>query len=258
VYKRFCWLAAAAALLACKPNSLCLGAYWQGPIVKKIESSCGRLLVLINIVAWQFLTDSRVKRNSRFSLYRQAASCRLQSYDNLIVNTRSVSEWLVGWLAWWNARSLARYAPLLSRLMMVQFGPATIGSSSSIHHLQGRKYTHCVVTWHECTWANLADKRHPRVAFSRGVGLDVPSDRDAAPEPLGLSVNSQQYSFLSEQTSHQQPVLSSQNKPAPAISHQPNELAEPEPGWVQSASYRIGDDFDWAEQVWHFHNRLRQ
>jgi hypothetical protein len=33
--------------------------------------------------------------------------------------------------------------------------------------------------------------------------------------------------FLSEQTSHQQPANSifSQNKPAPAISHQPNEQA---------------------------------
>jgi hypothetical protein len=33
--------------------------------------------------------------------------------------------------------------------------------------------------------------------------------------------------FPSEQTSHQQTILFSQNKPAPAISHQPNELAGP-------------------------------
>jgi hypothetical protein len=32
--------------------------------------------------------------------------------------------------------------------------------------------------------------------------------------------------FISEQTSHQPAVLFSQNKPAPAISHQPNEQAE--------------------------------
>jgi hypothetical protein len=32
--------------------------------------------------------------------------------------------------------------------------------------------------------------------------------------------------FLSQQTSHQPTVLFSQNKPAPAISHQPTEQAE--------------------------------
>jgi hypothetical protein len=38
--------------------------------------------------------------------------------------------------------------------------------------------------------------------------------------------------FLSQQTSHQQPakVLFSQNKPAPAISHQPTEQASPNQG----------------------------
>jgi hypothetical protein len=58
---------------------------------------------------------------------------------------------------------------------------------------------------------------------------------DFVPYSLGLSATSQQYfslrtnqqpansTFLSEQTSNQPTVLFSQNKPAPAISHQPNE-----------------------------------
>jgi hypothetical protein len=46
--------------------------------------------------------------------------------------------------------------------------------------------------------------------------------RQLSPCSFGLPASS---TFLSEQTSHQQPVLFSHNKSAPAINHQPNEQA---------------------------------